>query len=135
LRIAVTAKGFRLGAEQRRIVEQRVIYALSRFGAGVERVAVGLADETNALGGLDRRCRMRAWLRNRSSVAVETLDGQASLDRAAERLVARVEWALVNGQAETVSPLSPLVVRSSAREGTGGERHKVRKAAAVRRRH
>jgi hypothetical protein len=130
----VTAKGFRLGAEQRRVVEQRLLYALSRFGAGVERVAVGLADERNALGGLDRRCRMRAWLRNGGSAAVETLDGRAALDRAAERLVLRVEWALLDGRAEP-SPPSPPVVTSSARRTAGVERRKVRKAAAARRKH
>ena len=104
----------------RRRVEQRLVYALSRFGAGVERVTVHLSDEKNALGGLDRRCRMRAWLRNRGTVAVETLDGRASFGRAADRLEARIEWALVNGQGETPLPLTPAVPSPTGRAALAG---------------
>jgi len=100
----------------RRRVEQRLVYALSRFGAAVERVAVHLFDEKNALGGLDRRCRMRAWLRNRRIVAVETLDGRGSLGRAADRLEVRIEWAL-DGQGEKPSPLTPKTRSPSRRMG------------------
>jgi len=95
--------GCRVSGALRKSVERRLVYALSRFGEGVERVAVRLSDEKNAFGGIDKRCRMRAWLRHHSSVGVETLDGGGSIDRAVERLAVRVEWALVNGGAETPS--------------------------------
>ena len=132
----MSAEGLPVSAAERRRLERRLVYALSRFGKGVERVAVRLSDETNALGSLDRRCRMRAWLRNRKSVAVETLDGRASFDRAAERLVVRVEWALVNGRAEMPSLLRPLVVPPSVRRALTGSkrRNQDRGTAAGRRR-
>ena len=96
----------------RRSVEQRLIYSLSRFGEGVERVVVRLAERSNALGGVDRRCQMRAWLKHRKSVGVVTLDGPGAIDRAVDRLAIRVEWALVNGRAET--PLGPMLARRTS---------------------
>ncbi len=101
LKIEVIATGLEVGDDLRVGVERRLLYALSRFGAGVERVVVRLSDVPNPLGGFDRRCCMRAWLRGDEIVRVETRDGPAALDRAAGRLASRVEWALVNGRAET----------------------------------
>jgi hypothetical protein len=102
-------------------VEQRLVYALTRFGAGVERVAVRLSDEKNALGGLDTRCQMRAWLRDRSSISVETLDGWAALERAVDRLVVRIELALVDGQVDDRSSLMLPVARLGPAILAGGE--------------
>ena len=107
LRIDVVAAGFEVSGDLRRSVERRLLYALSRFGAGVERVAVRLSDEANPLGGFDRRCRMRAWLRRAEAVQVETMDGSLAIPRAVERLAERVEWALIDGRAETELRLMP----------------------------
>lgn len=91
------AAGFEVSDDLRRSIELRLLSALSRFGPGVERVVVRLSDAANPLGGVDRRCRMRAWLRRRESVRVQTLDGPSAIPRAVERLTQRVEWALVDG--------------------------------------
>jgi len=129
----VEATGGRVSAALRRSVEQRVIYTFSRFGPGVERVAVRIADRQNVLGGVDRRCRMRAWLKHRESVAVETLDGPGAIDRAADRLAARVEWALVNGRAETPPTLMSGRVALPARRTSAARSTRRRSPKAARR--
>jgi len=101
LRIEVVAAGWEVSDELRRNIELRLLSALSRFGPGVERVVVRLSDTANPLGGVDRRCRMRASLRKRPSVRVETLDGPSAIARAVERLTQRVEWALIDGRPAT----------------------------------
>jgi hypothetical protein len=92
--------GAGVGDDLRRGVERRLLCALSRFGPGVERVTVRLSDVANPMGGVDRRCRMRAYLRRQESIRVETMDGPQAIDRAASRLAERVEWALASGRAE-----------------------------------
>jgi hypothetical protein len=129
----VEAAGRRVSAALRRSVEQRLVYALSRFGGGVERVAVRIADRQNVLGGVDRSCRMRAWLKHRESVAVETLDGPGAIDRAADRLAARVEWALVNGRAETLPEPLPGRLALPARRTSRARSTRRRSAKAARR--
>jgi putative sigma-54 modulation protein len=112
----VVAAGFKVSDDLRRGVERRLLYALSRFGVGVERVAVRLSDEANPLGGFDRRCRMQAWLRRHDSVRVETVDGPLAIDRAVGRLTERVEWTLVDGRAEDETCLMPELSPPSAQE-------------------
>jgi len=89
-----------VGDDLRRGVERSLLYALSRFAPGIERVSVHLSDVANPLGGVDRRCRMRAYLRRHQSIRVETVDGPQGIDRAVTRLAQRVEWALASGRAE-----------------------------------
>lgn len=124
------ATGFRVSGALRRSVAQRLLYALSRFGDGVERVAVGLSDEKNAFGGVDRHCRMRAWLKHHRSVSVATMDGPGAVDRAAERLAVRVEWALVDGRAELSSGLTPAALPAPARKTSAGHEKPAPRAAA-----
>jgi hypothetical protein len=115
-------------------VERRLLYALSRFGAGVERVAVRLSDEANPLGGFDRRCCMRAWLRRHDSVRVEAVDGPLAIDRAVGRLAERVEWTLVDGRAEKEACLMQEVSPSSAQErARPAARHASRSQPVARR--
>jgi len=116
LRIEVVAAGFEVTDDLRGSVERCLLFSLSRFGPGVERVVVRLSDTANPLGGFDRRCRMRAWLRRHESVRVEALDGPFAIERAVERLTKRVEWVLVNGRAETESLLTPGAPRAKADE-------------------
>jgi ribosome-associated translation inhibitor RaiA len=99
VRIEVVAAGIEVSEDLRREVERRLLTALSRFGFRVERVEVRLSDDANPLGGVDRCCRMRAWLRHHGSVEVRTLDGDAAIERAVVRLARRVEWALADRRA------------------------------------
>ena len=96
LRIDVTGAGLHLSAAQRVRVVRRVLLALSRFGPRVHKVSVRLAELLGPLGGLDRRCRMRAWLQAGDGIGVEVINGriEAAVGRAATRLAARVARAL-----------------------------------------
>jgi hypothetical protein len=117
LNIELTAAGSDVTDSQRERVAERLLLALGRFGGGVTRVTVRLSDVANPLGGFDTRCAMRAWLRPRGSVAVETVDGAGAIDRAATRLAARVELALVDGEADAVG-LAALAVFPSCEPRT-----------------
>jgi hypothetical protein len=103
LKIDVGSAGLRVTEDQRQSVERRLLLALTRFSGQLERVKVRLSNVANPMGGVDRRCQMEAWLRSGGSVAVETVDGPAAVDRAAIRLAARVEWAVVDGWSEIPS--------------------------------
>jgi hypothetical protein len=127
----VDGTGFRVSGELRRSVQRRLVYALSRFGEAVERVAIRLSDEKNAFGGVDKRCRMRAWLRHLGSVGVETLDGAGSIDRAVDRLAVRVEWALVNGGAETPSQMTAVASPARGRTTAMARAARIPRAATA----
>jgi hypothetical protein len=110
----MAATGSDVTNAQRESVARRLLLNLGRFGAGVERVTVRLSDVANPLGGFDTRCEMRAWLRPSGSVAVETVDGDTAIDRAATRLAARVEWALVDGGGEVAALATPVALAACA---------------------
>src|SRR5512134_467961 len=78
---------------------RRVHLALSRFGGRVQRVTVRIARPTNPFGGIDHRCRMRAWLQAAGDVRAEAINGkvEAAVGRAAARLATGVGWALDGG--------------------------------------
>jgi putative sigma-54 modulation protein len=96
LRIDVTGASLHLSAAQKERVVRRVQLTLSRFGPRVHRVSVSVAELAGPLGGLDRRCRMRALFQTGDGIAVEVINGQidAAVGRAATRLAARVACAL-----------------------------------------
>jgi hypothetical protein len=116
LRVEVAGAGLDISIDLRRSVERRLLYALTRFGTRVERVAVRLSDVANPLGGVDRRCQMQAWLGEGSVVHVETLDGPSAIARAVTRLAQRVEWALDDGRREVGALLVQRVVPPSSHE-------------------
>jgi hypothetical protein len=108
MRIEVTRAAVGLSAALRARIVRRVLLALSRFGPRVRRVSVRLAEPANPLGGVDQRCRMRAWLPHRDGIHAEAINGgfEAAVTRAAARLAERVDFALDGGagdgtQAET----------------------------------
>jgi hypothetical protein len=99
LRIDVTRAGGELSAGLRRNVVRRVLLALSRFGPQLRKVSVRLAEPANPLGGVDQRCRMRAWLQHRDGIHAEAINGgfEAAVTRAAGRIAERVDFALDEG--------------------------------------
>jgi hypothetical protein len=129
LRIDVEAAGVKVNSALRRGVERHLAYALSRFGDRVEHVVVHLSNRKNALGDVDRHCRMQAWLGRRGGVEVETMDGRGAIARAAERLAARVEWALVDGRTEMPSPPVSLVPPAPKRQAPSAHARRQRRAA------
>jgi hypothetical protein len=99
LKIDVMAANVRVSQVVRTMVVRRVRLALSRFGRRVQKVSVRIAEAANPLGGIDRRCRMRAWLQAAGDVRAEAINGrvETAVGRAAARLATGVAWALDGG--------------------------------------
>jgi hypothetical protein len=95
----VTRDGMRLSTALRGRVVRRVLLALSRFGPRVTRVSVRLAEPANALGGVDQRCPMRAWLHDSDGIRAEAINGgfEAAVTRAAGQLAKRVDLSQDGG--------------------------------------
>ena len=100
MRIDVAGVGFRLADGVATRVSTRVLLALSRFGPHLRRVTVRLAEGPKLLGGVDRHCRMRAWLQPPAQVFAEAIDGtvEAAVARAAEQLAKRIAGVLLVGR-------------------------------------
>jgi putative sigma-54 modulation protein len=96
LRTDVTSVGFVLTTAVRGEARRRVLLALSRFGPGVQGVTIRLAESQNPLGGIDRRCRVRARLRSGLRLQAEAVNGelQEALGRSVARLARLVTAAL-----------------------------------------
>ena len=96
LRIDVTGADFLLSKALRAMAVRQVLLALSRFGGQVRKVTVRMAQPANPSGGVDQRCRMRAWLQAADDVGAEAINGriETAVGRAAARLAKRVAWAL-----------------------------------------
>src|SRR4051812_22895547 len=96
LKIDVMAADVRVSQVVRTMVVRLVRLALSRFGRRVQKVSVRIAKAANPLGGIDRRCRMRAWLQAAGDVRAEAINGkvETAVGRAAARLATGVAWAL-----------------------------------------
>ena len=112
--------GIHLSVAQRGSVVRRVRLALSRFGRRITKVTVRVAEQVNPLGGLDRRCRTRAWLRPGDGVRAETVGGPTgeAVDRALIRLAERVALALaLDPPARFDPPRPPGRARRSGRAG------------------
>jgi len=96
LRIDVTRADVGLSAVLRGKVVRRVLLTLSRFGPKLRKVTVRLSEPHNALGGVDQRCRMRAWLQHSDGIRAEAINGgfETAVARAARQLAKRVDLAL-----------------------------------------
>jgi sigma 54 modulation/S30EA-like ribosomal protein len=96
LKIRVTGGDGSVSEAVRGSVERRVLLALSRFGPRLEKVTVRLAEPENPLGGIDQRCRMRAWLVPPTDIRAEAINGtiDAVVSRAAAQLAKRVALVL-----------------------------------------
>jgi hypothetical protein len=88
LRTEVTSAGFVLTKARRGEVRRRVLLAMSRFAPGIQGVTVRLAESQNPLGGVDRRCHVRALLRSGLLLQAEAMNGD--LDDAVGRSTARL---------------------------------------------
>jgi ribosome-associated translation inhibitor RaiA len=99
MKIDVTGVDVRVSEVLRQKVERRVLLAISRFGPRVRKVTVCLAEPVNPLGGVDQRCRMRAFLQASDDIHSEAINGgfEAAVARAAVQLAKRVGSALDGG--------------------------------------
>lgn len=102
----MTGVDVRLSEVLRGKVVRRVLLALSRFGPRLWKVTVCLAQPVNPLGGVDRRCRMRAWLAKSDDIHAEAINGgfEAAVARAAAQLAKRVDLALDGSGGDGVDP-------------------------------
>jgi hypothetical protein len=96
LRIAVSGVDGSFSEVLRAKLARRVLLALSRFGPLIRKVSVSLAQPVNALGGVDQRCRIRAWLLERDDIRAEAINGgfEVAVTRAAAQLAKRIDFAL-----------------------------------------
>jgi hypothetical protein len=92
LRIDVMA-GVRVPDVQRERLVRRVLLALSRYGPRIRRVTVRLAEPANPLGGVDQRCRIRAWLQDGDGVHEDGMQAEA-IDGSFEEAVVRASAQL-----------------------------------------
>jgi hypothetical protein len=99
LRIEVTSAGLELTEGLRVEARRRVLLAVSRFGPGIRGVTIRLTEAENALGGVDRRCRLRARLRSGPLLQAEAVNGELeeAMGRSADRLARLVGVALDGG--------------------------------------
>ncbi len=106
LKIDVTRADVGLSAVLRGRVVRRVLLTLSRFGPRLRKVTVRLSEPLNPLGGVDQRCRMRAWLQQSDGIRAEAIDGgfEAAVARAARQLAKRVDLALDGGAGDGPCP-------------------------------
>jgi hypothetical protein len=76
-----------------------VLLALSRYSSRVQRVTVRLTEPANPLGGIDQRCRMRAFIATGGDIRAEAIHGtvEAAVARAAGHLARRLALALKGG--------------------------------------
>jgi hypothetical protein len=107
LKIDVTRAGVGLSAVMRGMVVRRVLLTLSRFGPKLTKVTVRLSEPPNPLGGVDQRCRMRAWLEHSDGLGAEAINGgfEPAVARAARQLAKRVALAIDGGAGDKPSSL------------------------------
>ena len=98
MRIAVTSAGLVLTDIVEDEVRRRVLLAVSRFGKEVKGVTVRLTVAKNPLGGVDRRCRLRARLTAGKALSTEAVNGGllTAVGRSSTRL-ARLVAAELDG--------------------------------------
>ena len=119
----------------RAMAVRRVLLALSRFGAQVRKVTVRLAEPANPMGGVDQRCRMRAWLLATDHIHAEAINGriEAAVARAAARLARRVGSALDGASSDGFRGAAPTPPRHEL-SAPGRPRTRVTRPATRRQR-
>lgn len=80
--------GFTLTPAIEQHIEGRVKLAVSHATGSIRDLAVRVRDTNGTRGGVDKACRIVAWLRNRATVVVEAVssDLYAAVDAAATKL-------------------------------------------------
>ena len=109
---------------------RRVLLALSRYGPRVRRLTVRLAEPVNPLGGVDQRCRIRAWLQDGDSIdaddiRAEALDGsfEEAVVRASAQLATRLGTVL-NGDGNHGPAAMPVIQQPARKPSRRRERVK-----------
>ncbi len=95
-RLDLHSPNLSISASMRAYVERRLAFALRRFSHRVERIAVSVVDVNGPKGGVDKACRLVAYVRGlRPLIVEETASSEhASVSQAAARLEEHVARAL-----------------------------------------
>ena len=114
--IEVLNRNVRVEPETREWIERRVHFALGRFVARIDRVAVMFDDINGPRGGNDQRCRVLITLIPEKLVVIEDVDSTIeavtarAVDRAARAVVRELERQReYRGEPEHVLSLSRLL--------------------------
>lgn len=93
MQIGIQARGFKLTEGLRNHCERRLRLTLGSASSRVRSVLIQLADENGPRGGIDKRCTIRATLRNAPLVIIvqDEADLYVAIDRAFDR-VARATY-------------------------------------------
>ena len=76
--LQIRAKNFRLHDADRKEMERRLRFALTRFDKRIFQVTAGLADLNGPRGGTDKQCRLVVRLARSRKVTVEETHANAS---------------------------------------------------------
>ena len=92
MRLLVRSKGLELSDDLRDFTEDRLRFALGRFGQRIKDVRVQLTDINGPRGGEDVDCRVEATLMPSGSLRIRDLDSDAfkAVARASDRLGTRM---------------------------------------------
>jgi len=117
----VSGAAARFTTTSRADVVRRVLLAVSRFSPRLQKVTVHLAEPANGLGGVDQRCRMRAWLSSTDDVRAEAINGSVdtAVARAADQLAKRVASSL-DAHAGDGAPAFPRASEDATRRPARG---------------
>ncbi|MBX3394369.1 MAG: HPF/RaiA family ribosome-associated protein [Phycisphaerae bacterium] len=88
MQLRITGMSGNVPAATREFVKRRVAFAIARFENRIARVSVRLDDSSGPRMGLDKRCRIRAWLQPSGQIVAEVFDSKvdSAVARAADRL-------------------------------------------------
>ena len=78
MRLQIRTKNFRLHDADRKEMERRLQFALSRFDGRISQVTVGLADLNGPRGGADKQCRLVVRLAPSGKVTIEETHANVS---------------------------------------------------------
>jgi ribosome-associated translation inhibitor RaiA len=88
MNVEVRSSTFKLTPALERFVHDRVNHAAGRVGAGIRGIEVRMADINGTRGGIDKVCRIVAWLSRRGTVIVDGVDSDlyTAIDMASLKL-------------------------------------------------
>ena len=100
MHIAVSDRSGAMTPALRELAERRLLFALSRFAAKVQRVTVTVADANGPRGGVDKSCRITVKLRRIPQVLVTDVEADLAkcISRAADRVGRAVARAVQRQQ-------------------------------------
>lgn len=95
MKLSIRAHGISLSPSQRHLIERRVRFALTRFGATVPEVECFLSDQNGPRGGVDKVCILRLHPHGARRVVIE--QASENVEGAVDLAVGRAARAVARG--------------------------------------